>query len=55
MTNEVLDEAAAKNATFKKLYDNFSAFRSDQYLYTQVSDLAMDSYMARFRNQSQRR
>jgi TRAP-type mannitol/chloroaromatic compound transport system substrate-binding protein len=51
-TNEVLDDVAAKNATFKKIYDSFVAFRSDQYLYTQVSDLAMDTYMARFRNQT---
>ncbi|MCA3650101.1 MAG: TRAP transporter substrate-binding protein DctP [Methylobacterium sp.] len=54
-TNEVLDEVAAKNPGFKKIYDNFVAFRSDQYLYTQIADLAMDSYMVRFRNQSQQR
>jgi TRAP-type mannitol/chloroaromatic compound transport system substrate-binding protein len=54
-TNEVLDEIATKNAAFKKIYDHFTAFRNDQYLYTQIADLAMDSYMVRYRNLSQRR
>jgi TRAP-type mannitol/chloroaromatic compound transport system substrate-binding protein len=51
VTHEVLDDVASKNAKFKKIYDNFIAFRNDQYLYTQVADLAMDSYMARLRAQ----
>lgn len=50
LSNEVLDDIAGKNASFKKIYDNFVAFRNDQYLYTQVSDLSMDTYMARLRN-----
>jgi TRAP-type mannitol/chloroaromatic compound transport system substrate-binding protein len=33
-TNEVLDDVASKNAAFKKLYEHFTAFRNDQYLYT---------------------
>jgi TRAP-type mannitol/chloroaromatic compound transport system substrate-binding protein len=54
-TNEVLDDVASKNAAFKKLLEHFTAFRNDQYLYTQIADLAMDSYMVKYRNQSQRR
>ncbi len=49
-TNDVLGDVAAKNPTFKKLYEHFMAFRNDQYLYTQVADLAMDLQMARLRN-----
>jgi TRAP-type mannitol/chloroaromatic compound transport system substrate-binding protein len=49
--NETYDGIAAKNANFKKIYDHFVAFRSDQSLWNQVCDLTMDSYMARFRNQ----
>jgi TRAP-type mannitol/chloroaromatic compound transport system substrate-binding protein len=49
--NEIYDDIASKNAKFKKLYEHFVAFRDDQYLWNQVVDLTMDSYMARFRNQ----
>ncbi len=49
--NEAYDELAAKNPKFKRIYDHFVAFRDDQYLWNQVVDLTMDSYMARFRNQ----
>jgi TRAP-type mannitol/chloroaromatic compound transport system substrate-binding protein len=49
--NETYDEIGAKNAKFKQLYDHFVAFRNDQYLWNQVVDLTMDSYMVRFRNQ----
>jgi TRAP-type mannitol/chloroaromatic compound transport system substrate-binding protein len=49
--NETYDEIGAKNAKFKELYDHFVAFRNDQYLWNQVVDLTMDSYMVRFRNQ----
>lgn len=49
--NEAYDELAAKNPNFKRIYDHFVAFRDDQYLWNQVVDLTMDSYMARFRNQ----
>ncbi|MGQ3281998.1 TRAP transporter substrate-binding protein [Bosea sp. (in: a-proteobacteria)] len=50
LSNEVLEDISSKNAVFKKIYDHFVAFRNDQYLYTQVSDLSMDSYMVRLRN-----
>jgi TRAP-type mannitol/chloroaromatic compound transport system substrate-binding protein len=49
--NEVYDDISSKNPRFKKIYDQFVAFRSDQYLWNQVVDLTMDSYMVRFRNQ----
>lgn len=49
--NEAYDDIASKNAKFKKLYEHFVAFRDDQYLWAQIVDLTMDSYMARFRNQ----
>jgi len=49
--NELYVELAAKNEWFKKFYDHFTAFRADQYLWWQVAEYTMDSYMIRFRNQ----
>ena len=49
--NELYGELSAKNEWFKKMYDHFTAFRSDQYLWWQVADYTMDSYMIKFRNQ----
>jgi TRAP-type mannitol/chloroaromatic compound transport system substrate-binding protein len=49
--NEVFAEVSSKNAWFKRVYDNFVAFRSDQYLWNQVADYTMDTYMIRFRSQ----
>ena len=49
--NEVYAELSEKNAWFKRTYDHFVAFRSDQYLCNQVADYTMDSYMIRYRNQ----
>jgi TRAP-type mannitol/chloroaromatic compound transport system substrate-binding protein len=48
---ELYTELSAKNEWFKKFYDHFTAFRGDQYLWWQVADYTMDSYMIRFRNQ----
>ncbi len=48
--NELYGEINAKNAWFKKVYDHFTAFRADQYLWLQVADYTMDSYMIRYRN-----
>lgn len=50
--NELYAEIAAKNAPFKKIYDSYVAFRSDGYLWTQVADYTMDTYMIRYRNQT---
>ena len=49
--NELYAELSAKNEWFKKLYDHFVAFRADQYLWWQVADYTMDSYLIRYRNQ----
>jgi len=38
-----------KNAWFKRVYEHFVAFRGDQYLWNQVADHTMDTYMIRFR------
>jgi TRAP-type mannitol/chloroaromatic compound transport system substrate-binding protein len=48
--NELYTEIGQKNAAFKKIYDSYAAFRSDSYLWTQVADYTMDSYMIRVRN-----
>ena len=49
--NEVFSEISEKNPWFKRTYEHFAAFRSDQYLWNQVADYTIDSYMIRYRNQ----
>jgi TRAP-type mannitol/chloroaromatic compound transport system substrate-binding protein len=49
--NELYGEINAKNPAFKKIYDSYVAFRADGYLWTQIADYTMDSYMIRYRNQ----
>jgi TRAP-type mannitol/chloroaromatic compound transport system substrate-binding protein len=49
--NELYAEINAKNPAFKKLYDSYQAFQSDGYLWHQIADYTMDSYMIRYRNQ----
>ena len=48
--NEVFAETAAGNADFKKVYDNFVAFRNDQYLWWQVAEYSFDTFMIRARS-----
>jgi TRAP-type mannitol/chloroaromatic compound transport system substrate-binding protein len=48
--NEVYADYSAKNADFKKIYDNISAFRADQYLWWQVAEYSYDGYMIRSRS-----
>ncbi|MCO4054034.1 MAG: TRAP transporter substrate-binding protein [Bosea sp.] len=47
--NEVYAETAAKNAEFKKVYDQMVAFRSDQFLWWQIAEYNMDTFMIRSR------
>jgi TRAP-type mannitol/chloroaromatic compound transport system substrate-binding protein len=47
--NELYAETSAANPRFKKVYDNFTAFRNDQFLWWQVAELTMDSFMVRVR------
>jgi TRAP-type mannitol/chloroaromatic compound transport system substrate-binding protein len=47
--NEVYAETSATNAAFKKVWDNISAFRNDQYLWWQVAEYSYDSFMIRTR------
>jgi TRAP-type mannitol/chloroaromatic compound transport system substrate-binding protein len=46
---EVYAEISAKNADFKKVYDNLVAFRNDEYLYWQVAEYTYDTFMIRMR------
>jgi TRAP-type mannitol/chloroaromatic compound transport system substrate-binding protein len=48
---ELYKEIAEKNPKFKKIYDSYTAFMADGYLWHQVADYTMDSYMIRYRNQ----
>ncbi|MFO1075025.1 MAG: TRAP transporter substrate-binding protein [Geminicoccaceae bacterium] len=47
--NEVYADTSAKNANFKKIYDSYAAFRSDQYLWWQVAEFSFDTFMIRAR------
>ena len=49
-SNELYTEMNATNPWFKKLYDSYTAFRNDGYLWYQVADYTMDAYMVRYRN-----
>jgi len=49
-TQELHKEIAEKNPWFKKLLDSQKAFMDDGYLWLQVADYTMDSYMIRYRN-----
>ena len=48
---ELYAELNQKNPAFKKVYDSYKAFMDDGYLWHQVADYTMDSYMIRYRNQ----
>jgi TRAP-type mannitol/chloroaromatic compound transport system substrate-binding protein len=48
---ELYKEIGEKNPAFKKIYDSYTAFMADGYLWHQVADYTMDSYMIRYRNQ----
>ena len=43
---ELYAETSAKNANFKKLWDNMSAFQKDQILWFRVTENTYDNYMA---------
>jgi TRAP-type mannitol/chloroaromatic compound transport system substrate-binding protein len=47
--NDVYAEESAKNADFKKIWDNILAFRNDQYYWWQVAEYSYDSFMIRTR------
>jgi TRAP-type mannitol/chloroaromatic compound transport system substrate-binding protein len=47
--NDLYAEIAKENAEFKKIYEPYMAFRSDAYLWAQVSDYNYDNYMIRTR------
>ena len=48
-SNELYAEISAKNADFKKVYDNMIAFRNDEYLWWQVAEYTYDTFMIRTR------
>ncbi len=47
--NEVYAETSARNADFKKIYDSLLPFRSDQFLWWQIAEYNMDTFMIRTR------
>lgn len=47
--NEVYAQLSAENATFKKVYDSYVAFRNESNLWNQVSEYTFDTFMIRNR------
>jgi TRAP-type mannitol/chloroaromatic compound transport system substrate-binding protein len=50
--NEVYAETAAANPRFKRIYDNYVAFRSDSYLWWQVAEISFDLFQIRIRTKT---
>ena len=42
---EVYDEIAAKNPKFKKVYESWKAFRTDEYLWFRVAEQPFESFV----------
>ena len=47
--NELYDEISSKNADWKKVYESYRAFRTEQYLWFQVAEYNFDTFMIRAR------
>jgi TRAP-type mannitol/chloroaromatic compound transport system substrate-binding protein len=45
--NEVYAETMAKNARFKKIYDQWKQFRAEEVLWFRVVENTLDNFMAR--------
>jgi TRAP-type mannitol/chloroaromatic compound transport system substrate-binding protein len=50
--NEVYAETSAKNPAFKKVWDNITAFRNEEYLWWQVAEYTYDTFMIRMRTRT---
>jgi TRAP-type mannitol/chloroaromatic compound transport system substrate-binding protein len=48
-SNELYDELSSKNAEWKKVYEPYKAFRSEEYLWFQVAEYTYDNFMIRAR------
>jgi TRAP-type mannitol/chloroaromatic compound transport system substrate-binding protein len=46
---ELYSETAAANPKFKKIHDNYMAFKNDAYLWSQVADYTFDTFQIRQR------
>jgi len=47
--NDLYDELSAKNSEWKKVYEPYRAFRSEEYLWFQVAEYTYDNFMIRAR------
>ena len=43
--NDVMEEEAAKNAKFKKIYNQWKRFRQDQNQWASVAEAPMQNYL----------
>jgi TRAP-type mannitol/chloroaromatic compound transport system substrate-binding protein len=49
---EVYADVSARNADFKKVWDNMLAYRNDQYLWWRVCEYTFDDFMIRNRTRT---
>jgi len=52
---ELYDETAAKNASFKKVYDHWRAFRDSEYQWFRVAENTYDNFVYFMHAQEQQR
>ena len=45
LSNQVMEEEAAKNAKFKKIYEPWKRFRQDQNMWASVAEAQMQNYL----------
>ena len=51
-SNELYDELSLKNADWRKVYENYRAFRNEEYLWFQVAEFSFDNFMVRTRTRT---
>jgi TRAP-type mannitol/chloroaromatic compound transport system substrate-binding protein len=45
VSNEIYAETSAKNASFKKIYDDMAKFRADENLWFRFTEATFDRFM----------
>jgi TRAP-type mannitol/chloroaromatic compound transport system substrate-binding protein len=48
-SNELYEELSTRNADWKKVYESYRNFRTEQYLWWQVAEYTFDNFMIRAR------
>jgi len=51
-SNELYYELSLKNGDWRKVYENYRAFRNEEYLWFQVAEFSFDNFMVRTRTRT---